>query len=171
MQMVKKAFLLTVLLWIALLAFMPKEEIYFALERELAKQGVEINEQKITEGIFDLTIESPVIYVKGIKAATAQKVTFFTTLFMTRIAVSDLRIDTQLRAMLPESAKMLTLTHSVLDPLNIYIDAEGSFGVLTGSISVKDHKVHIDFVETKEIGTIKSSLKKGEKGWYYETTF
>jgi hypothetical protein len=171
MQMVKKILLLTVLFWIALLAFMPKEEIYFALERKLVKEGVEINEQKITEGLFDLTIESPVIYVKGVKAATAQKVTFFTTFFMTKVIISDLRIDTQLRVMLFDGAKRVTLIHSVLDPLNIHIDAEGSFGLLSGIVSLKDHRVHIDFSDIKKIGTIKSNLKKGEKGWYYESDF
>jgi hypothetical protein len=40
-----------------------------------------------------------------------------------------------------------------------------------GSISLIDHTIHLDFVETKELGSIRSLLKKGEKGWYYETSF
>jgi predicted ribosome-associated RNA-binding protein Tma20 len=68
--MVKKILVSLLLVWGALILFMPKEEIYFSLERELAKQGVEINEAHIDEGLFTLKLEGVTVYVKGIEVAT-----------------------------------------------------------------------------------------------------
>jgi hypothetical protein len=171
MQMVKKGFVFFLLFWVALLAFMPKEEIYFRLENELAKQGVEINEASIEEGPFSLTLQQPAIYVKGIKVATAEKVSLLTWLFFTKVQISGLRVDESLRSMVPESAERIVLSHSLLDPLHLSVSAEGKFGELMGKISLKERTVHIDFTDIKSLGTLKSNLKQGEKGWYYETTF
>jgi len=171
MQMVKKTFLLLLFFWMALLVFMPKEEIYFRLEKELTKQEIEINESAVEETLTGLVLKDPVIYVKGIKVATADQITFFTVLFYTKIMVSGVQVDESLKNMIPERVETLVLTHTVVDPIHITLFAKGSFGTVDGSISLKERTVHIDFTETKEISTIKSSLKKGEKGWYYETAF
>jgi hypothetical protein len=49
--------------------------------------------------------------------------------------------------------------------------ANGSFGVLEGTVSLRERVVHLDFVELKQADMIRSKLSKGEKGWYYETSF
>jgi len=171
MQMVKKIFLSLLLFWVALLVFMPKEEIYFRLEKELAKQEIEINESAVEETLTGLVLKDSAIYVKGIKVATVDQITFFTVLFYTKVTVSGLQMDESLKNMVPERIETLVLTHTVVDPVHIKLFAEGSFGTVDGSISIKERTVHIDFIEAKEIGMIKSNLKQGEKGWYYETAF
>jgi len=169
--MVKKGFLFLLLFWVLIVAFMPKEEIYFSLERELAKQGVEINEGEIKEHVFGLTLQDAVVYVKGIKVAKVEKIDLVTLLFYTKVTVTGVQISESLSNMVPERAETVVLTHTVLDPFNAKIFAVGSFGTIEGVISLKSRMIHIDFTEVKKIGTIKSSLQKGEKGWYYETAF
>jgi len=171
MQVVKKLLLGLILVWGALLLFMPKEELYFSLERELAKQGVEINEGTIHEGIFGLTLENVTVYVQGIKVATVEKVSLFTLLVYTRIEGETLIVDKSLQNMLPAEVNHLVATHSLLDPTTLHIEANGSLGRLAGEVSLTGRTVHLDFTETKKIDTIRSQLKKGEKGWYYETSF
>ena len=52
------------------------------------------------------------------------------------------------------------------------IEAEGSFGVLKGNANLNERSLRLDFSETtKELGPIRSNLKKDEKGLYYETSF
>ena len=169
--MVKKIFILLLVAWFALLFFMPKQELYYTLEKELAKQGVEINEEGIEEGIFSLTLNNASIYVKGIKIATVEKVSFFTLLFYTKAEVNDLLLDDSLKAMAPKRTDKAVFTHSVLSVLNVLIHAEGSFGVVDGYANLKERMLHLDFIEPKEIDSIRSQLKKDEKGWYYETSF
>ena len=111
------------------------------------------------------------VYVKGIKIATIEELTFFTLLFHTKVELDSLLLDDTLKAMAPQQTDKAILSHSLLSPLNASIHAEGSFGVIEGNVDLKERKLHIDFNETKEIEMIKSQLKKDEKGWYYETSF
>ena len=171
MQMVKKIFIALFITWFALLIFMPKQEIYYALEKELAKQEIEINEKSIEEGVFSLTLNQVSVYVKGIKIATIEELTFFTLLFYTKVELDTLLLDDALKAMAPQQTDKAILSHAILSPFDASVHAEGSFGVIDGSVDLKERKLHINFTETKEIDMIKSQLKKDEKGWYYETSF
>jgi hypothetical protein len=171
MQMVKKILILLFVVWFALLLFMPKKEIYYKFEKELAKQGIEINEKNIDEGLFLLTLNNASVYVKGIKVATVEKVNFFTILFYTKVRVNNLLLDDSLKAMAPQHTERVVFSHFVFSPFNVSVKAEGSFGVISGHSNLKERTIRLDFVETKEIDPIKSQLKKDEKGWYYETSF
>jgi hypothetical protein len=72
------------------------------IEKELAKQDIEINEQSIQEGIFSLNLIKPVIYVKGIKIATIEKINIFTLIFHTNINVKLLSLDDSLKSFAPQ---------------------------------------------------------------------
>jgi hypothetical protein len=171
MQMVKKIFILLFVAWFALLLFMPKQELYYKLEKELEKQGIEINEESIDEGLFTLKLNHASVYVKGINVATVEKVTFFTLLFYTRLKIEELLIDDSLKNMVPQQTNKAEIEHSIFSAYTASIKAEGSFGTIEGGANLKERTLHLNFVEAKEIESIKALLKKDEKGWYYETSF
>ncbi len=171
MQMVKKIFIALFIAWFALLAFMPKQEIYYALEHGLAKQDIKINEKSIEEGVFSLALNQASVYVKGVKIATIEKLTLFTLLFYTKVELDSLLLDDALKAMAPQQTDKAIFSHAIFSPFDTSVYAEGSFGVVDGKVDLKGRKLHIDFNQTKEIEMIKPKLKKDEKGWYYETSF
>jgi len=171
MQMVKKIFIALFIAWFGLLLFMPKQEIYYMLEKELEKKEIKINEKSMEEGLFSLTLKQASVYVKGIPIATIEELRFFTMLFYTKVELETLLLDDSLKAMAPQQTDKATLSHSLITPLSASIHAEGSFGGIEGNIDLKERKLHLDFNETKEIEMIRSQLKKDEKGWYYETSF
>ena len=171
MQMVKKAALYILLFWVALIVFMPKEELYFSLEKVLAKQGIEINESQISEGMFSLDLQDLTIYAKGIKVMTVEKVECFTLLFYTNVVIDNVSVDKALSSMIPEKIEKIQLTHSVLSPMKIQLKGEGSFGIANGYIDLPERKIHIDFDKSAKVGSLRRQLKKGEEGWYYETNY
>lgn len=172
MQMVKNIFITFIVLWFALLLFMPKQELYFTLEKELAKQDIEINEQSIEEGIFSLNLINPVIYVKGIKVATIEKINIFTLIFHADINIKSLILDDSLKSFAPQKIDVANISYSLFSPFKVMIAGNGSFGVMYGRADLKERTLRLDFSETtKELGSIRSNLKKDEKGLYYETSF
>ena len=171
MQVVIKALGTVMAVWLALLAFMPKEELYFRAEQELASQGVEINEAQMDEGLFGLELMDAKVYVEGIKVATVKRISFFTLLFYNKIEADGVQTDASLHRMAPASITHIAITHSILHPQTLTIEAEGSFGKAEGTLSLATHTLHLDLVETGKIDTVKNLLKHGEKGWYYESTF
>ena len=171
MQMVKKIFSVLIVTWLAILILLPKQEIYYKLEEELAKQEIKLNEDKVNEGFFSLALQKVSVYYKGINVATIEEINFFTLLFYSSIELQSLHMDDSLKTMVPQETKKALLTYSILSPLKISAAASGSFGGVAGNIDLSEQKIRLDFNESKNIGMLKPQLKEDEKGWFYETSF
>jgi hypothetical protein len=171
MQMVKKSALIFLAIWFSVLLFMPKVELYYTLEKALAEKDIKLNEKSIDEGLFSLTVKDVTVYVKGIALANIEELDFFTILFYSSLGIENLHIDEALHTKVPATTKEAHFTSSILSPLSLSVDANGSFGTIEGSIDIMDKEVHIDFVEVGDISMIQAYLTKDEKGWFYEKSF
>ena len=172
MQMVKRIvggfFLSLILLWL----FAPKVELYYLLEKSLKEKNIIISNETITDTWYGLKIENATLYVAGAKVAKAAQLNFNFFLFYNTLKINEIKMDKSLSNMAPKEVNHFSAIYSVINPLNIILDAEGSFGVLDGTVNLKNRKVEILFPVTKEIKTIKKFLKKDkEKGWLYETNY
>ncbi|GIT98918.1 hypothetical protein [Sulfurovum sp. TSL1] len=171
MQMVKKSGIVLIVAWFAILVLMPKQEFYYKLEEALSEQEIELNEEKIEEGLFSLNLHQVTVYFKGIPVATIEEMDLCTLLFYSSLELQGLHVDDSLKRMVPQETQKALLSHSILSPLKVSVDAEGSFGGMTGEIDLNARTVHLDFNESKDIEMLKPQLKKSEKGWFYETSF
>jgi hypothetical protein len=171
MQMVKKVFIVFSLVWVAFLMFMPKAEFYYALEEKLVQKDIRLNEGNIEEGLFSLTLSDVTVYVKGIELAKIKELHFFTLLFYTSLTLKTLEVDSSLHSKLPALTHEASATYTLFVPMQLSLDANGSFGTVEGEVDILAKTVHINFLKTQEIGIFKPFLKKDEKGWYYEGSF
>lgn len=171
MSMVKYILTLCVVIWLALVVLMPKQELYYKLEETLISQEIALNEEEIEEGFFGLSLKNVNVYIKGINVANIEEVNLFTVLFYSCVEVKGLRMDDSLKTMVPQETQKAVLGHSVMAPFSVSVEALGSFGSMAGEIDLNERKVHLDFNESKNIAMLKPQLKKGEKGWIYETSF
>jgi len=172
MQVVKNILLSLLVVWFAILLFMPKDKLFFALEKNLETQGILINEKAIETGMFSLNLLEADIYVKGIKVAHVEKINIFTLLFITNINIKEVTIDASLKAFVPEKIDKMNITHSIFSPMKADILANGSFGDMEGVVDLQERTLRLDFSNnTKEIDLLKANLNKDEKGLYYETSF
>ncbi|MDQ7086274.1 MAG: hypothetical protein Q9M36_15830 [Sulfurovum sp.] len=171
MQMVKKTLFIVFLLWFSLLAFMPKSELYYTLEKQLYTQEIVFNEAQIEEGIFSLVIKDVTVYVKGIAMAHIEAIEVSTYLFFTTVEIHNIEVEEALHNKVPALTKILNFSHSLTSPLMVILQANGSFGSVEGVVSLDAQKVKIDFIETKKMDMLKPLLVKSEKGWSYEKSF
>jgi hypothetical protein len=171
MQMVKRAFILFMVSWIAIIVLMPKREFYYKLEEELAKHEIILNEEAINEGFFSLNLEKVDIYFKGIKVATVEEAKLATFIVYSSIRLRSLEVDDSLKNLVPSNIDKATAIYSVVSPLNVLVEASGSFGGMAGTVDLRAHKVRLDFNESKNLEMLKPRLRKEEKGWVYETSF
>ncbi len=172
MQMVKRIiggfFLTLLLLWL----FAPKEEIYYLLEKSLKEKNIIISNETISDQWYGLKINGADIYTNGIKVAKASELNFIFLFLYSKLTIKEINIDKAFHTMAPKSISKLDATYSILNPLNIKINAEGSFGVLDGDVKLLKRKVEITFPVAKELKSVKKFLKKDPvKGWYYETDY
>jgi len=150
---------------------MPKQNLYYKLEEKLSSEDIEINEEKIHEGLFTFQIENAVIYVKGIGLIHFKKASFFSLLFFNNLKIEELVLDDSLESIAPTKLDELSFSYVVWSPQHMAVSGYGAFGKFTGEIDFTTHTVHLDLTETVKLGAWKHQLKKGEKGWYYETSF
>ena len=171
MQVVKKIFLGIFVIWIAFLAFMPKVELYYLLEKELAKYDVKLNEKSINEGIFSLSLNNISLFGKGIHIANIDKIEIITFLGYSKIVIDNIIFDELLKGQAPKKIDSINIVHSLESLMNIKIEADGSLGEVMGSVDLSKREVRVNFSSINELRNIKSFLKKDKKGWYYEKSF
>jgi len=169
--MVKKVLLFAVVILFSLMIFAPKRELYYLLEDRLLREDIIIDNEDIESGLLSLKLKHPVLYVKGIKVAEIEEVKLFTLLAYSSLKASNIRLDALLKRWAPELIETIKINYQLLSPDRVALVAEGPFGRAVGYILIKKRFLHLDLIEEKELGTLKSLLKKGEKGWYYETSF
>jgi len=168
--MVKKAILVFMVMILSLAIFSPKRELYYILEERLKQNGIIIHDEEIEDGLISLTINHPKIYVKGILIADIAKIRLWSLFFYSRVALGHIKTDSSLDRWIPSPIIKLQLSHSILNIKNISLLATGGFENVTGELSLVDKTLHIDIRDKKLIDKFKSQLKKGDKGWYYETS-
>ncbi len=161
-------FLSLLLLWL----FAPKVELYYALEKQLKEKSILISNETISDTWYGLKIENADLSVDGAKIATISQLNFNIFFFYNSLKINDVKMDKSLSNMAPKEINSVNAVYSIINPLKIQLDANGSFGVMNGEVALLDKKVALLFPVTKEIKTIKKFLKKDkEKGWIYETSY
>jgi len=172
MQMVKRIvggfFLALLLLWL----FAPKQELYYLLEKSLKEKNIIISNETIKDTWIGLKIENADIYKDGIKIANSVNANFIFLFLFSQLEINNININEAFRTVAPKKIDNLKASYSIINPLNVTIKGEGSFGNLEGSVALLKRKIEIFFPNPKELKTIKKFLKKdATKGWYYETSY
>jgi hypothetical protein len=71
----------------------------------------------------------------------------------------------------PIAIRELRAVYSLLHPMEVSINATGSFGSAVGSFSLKDRRLRLRLVKVGELGSLRPYLKKSKEGWIYEQRF
>jgi len=59
---------------LAIIIFLPKQNLYFMMEKELKKYDVIISNEKFSSSILGFSLENASLYIKGVNVATLNKV-------------------------------------------------------------------------------------------------
>ena len=171
MRVVRNIILFAVALIVGVILFMPKSQLYYYTEKQLKQYGVVIGNEQLNDKLLSLEVLHPVVYLQGLGVARASKVEITPLLFINRVDADGVELINEAKKFLNINITKLKINQSILQPYRVKIDAQGSFGLANGYANLKSRVVHIDIIEPKDINSIKRYLKKGEKGWYYESKF
>ena len=169
MQMVKKTLLVMILLPIFLIIFMPKQELYYDLERQLQAYSITITGESIEESVLGLRIEHPIVYFNGAVIAKADSINLWTLLAYTTIDITNLDVADGMP--IHVGISNAKLTNSLLSPTSVEILASSSIGGIDGSVDILDRNIHLNIDNNGSKGIFKQYLKKGKEGWQYESRF
>jgi len=171
MQMVKKIVGGFFLLLIFLVIFAPKQQIYYLLEKELAKNDIVISNEKFSDNLFGLSIKDADIYVKGIKMAHVKSLDLNIFFLYNKLSIDSIHTDKGIQNIAPKSIDNITAVFSIIKPYKVAIDGVGSFGEVKGGVYLNMNKIFLRLSKTKDISIFRKFLKKDKEGLYYEKFF
>lgn len=157
---------LTIILsfFIGLIIFMPKENLFFTLQKELKKENIFIN-TKASSNLIDLKLDNSKIFVNKINIANIESIKITPLLFFNKIDLKNIKIDFN-----HLNIDNLNLTYSILTPFNVDIKGSSNFATIKGFIDLKNRNMKIYLLNLTN-KTIKSFLKKDKKGYFYAQKF
>jgi hypothetical protein len=169
--MVKKILLVLIVLPFLVLFFMPKKELYYLLEKQLGAQGIVIGDGKVDESPIGLTVEHPALYYKGIKIATAKKISLWSLLLYTQGSIEGVRFDPSVQSYLPKEIESATLTHHVINPIHLPVAITGKTLTGDGDVDLKMRTLKFLFTHVPKQSAMTRYMKQTKGGWIYEQRF
>jgi len=154
----------------SVLIFLPKENLYFLLEKELAKQDIFISNETISTGLFSIELEDAVVTYEGIEVAKIIRSDFELFLLYDKVELKEIELSSLISNYWPSKIENVVVTYSVIDPVNIHAVAEGTFGQIVAEYSLEDSRVSVVLKPSKLIfKKYRSTLryfKKSKDGEY-----
>ena len=175
--MVKKislGILYFVVMTVAFLFFLPKPNLYYALEKELSTYGVIVQNETVVSKPFGLALHHPTIVYRGVESLKAMEIVVGLEFFGANLEVEQARLSSFVKSFLPTRIEYAHVQYRVWNPVEVTIKAKGAFGKVSGTYNLIEKKVSLVLYASKEMEkNYKSSLrqfKKIAKGEYlYET--
>jgi len=155
---------------LALMYFMPKQSIYYFAETELQNYNVVVSHEAVHDSGLSLEISNLDIYAEGIKSANIQELDISLFGLYNSINAKDIKLESVLESMLPLEINEVSVTYSILDPINVKLESEGAFGSISGGANIIDRKVVLLLKPSKlmlrKYRTTLRNFKKLESGEY-----
>lgn len=159
----KKFFLFLIGLFIGFIVFIPKDNLYYTLQKYLSKEKIYINSD--IKNSLILTLSNGKIYQNGINFAQFEKVKIIPFLVYNNIKAKNIKISFQ-------NIKIdnLNITYSIINPLKIKINGTSNIGKINGEVNLIKKIIKI-YILNLNNNTLKSFLRKDKQGYFYYEKF
>ncbi len=171
----RKKILLTFCLFFIIIAFLPKENIYYKAEEILKEQKVVLSGENTTDILGVFNISDAKIYYDSIKVGKIENIRIFPFVFFNVLNISNANFSDELRNFLPKNIDSFNIFMTAFYPISAYISGSGDFGEISGYINFYSREMKIKLKPTQKfLKTYKSlarEFKKVEGEYVYEKIF
>ncbi len=168
----KKILLFLLVFYFALIVLMPKVNLYYTLEDILKKELIEFEQKSISDRLFFLKIKDMKLFYDKAKVADIKDVTVFPYIFYNKILIKDLQPLDAIKNIFNYDIKEIDLTYHLFNLSKILIEANSSFGKISGSFDLKSKKLYLNLKPTKQFEgdqNLNRVFKKSKDGYIYES--
>lgn len=156
-------------------ALLPKEALFYQAEKMLAPMKIFINETDLSDHLLTFNLEAATFIYQDIEAATIDEISLTALLFYNSLSVSPFQIKEELAGFIPPGIETLRMTHTILMPHRISIEAAGDFGSAQGYVDLLAKKVRVNITFSSLVNrnyrALLKMVKKDSEGYYYEQAF
>ena len=159
----KKFFIFCIGLFIGILVFMPKDNLYYTIQKYLSKENIYINSD--IKNSFNLNLKNGDIYENGVNFAKFQQIKIYPFIIFNQIKAKNITIEFQ-----NLKINNLKITYSIINPIKIYIKGISNFGKIEGEINLIKKFVKV-YILNLTNNNLKNFLQKDKKGYFYYAKF
>ena len=171
MQMVIKVLAILLVIWISVIGFAPKKELYYALEKFLQPRGVVISDESLREKPWGFEIDHGKLIVKGVQIGHFEAISLLPLLVYNRVELRGFAPAKGIARFFPVKIRKGVAVYALWHPGQVEFYAEGNFGKVKGFYDVWKRKLHLRWIEVGDISALRSYLIKKKEGWIYERKF
>ena len=160
----------------SIMFFLPKTNFYYLVENELKKQNIVISNETIIESGFKLDIKDADVFFNSIKSAKVKDIEITSLLFYNSVDITDVKLYALAGSFFPTKIQNITFRYTILNPLNININANGGFGKAKATFSIVDKRLHLTINPSKKMlkrykKTLRFLTKNKDGAYSYDTNF
>lgn len=149
---------------LALIAFMPKESVYFFAEQKLKEFDIVISDETSKDKLFSFEIDNAVLFAQNIEAAKIFKTDVTLLGVYNSIEAKQIALASIVETFLPSNIEELKIVYTLVNPLEVSLWAQGDFGELKGVLSLLDQKILVTLKPSKiMLSKYKTTLKEFKK--------
>ncbi|MCH9812318.1 MAG: hypothetical protein K0U47_00035 [Epsilonproteobacteria bacterium] len=168
----KKFLGIFIIFYIALVALMPKENLYYTLKNRLAQERIMMSEEGIKDQFYALKLDDVALFYDGIESVLVDQADIMVLGVYNTIHLTEVKAAKSLQKMFGFSADSVEIKYVVWNYKEASIYAEGDFGVLRGGLDLMEQKVKL--LLEPSAAFLKSPLlrqyfKKSDEGYLYES--
>jgi hypothetical protein len=153
-----------------LLLFFPKEQLFYAFEKELQKEKILIANEEYTEHLLSLELREAELYYDGMQVAKVASTEITLLALYNSLEASDIELSKVVERFFPPKIATLTLHHTLLEPFVVSGEMQGEFGSARLLLDLKQRRLHISLVPSKlmkqEFSSSLRMFKKEANGEY-----
>ena len=153
-----------------LIFFLPKENLFYLAEKQLAQEKIYISKEVLRQKAFGLELKGASISYEGIEVANIQEADITTLLVWNKITLHDVALSSLIANYWPQKIQECEIRYTILNPLFVTAFAKGIFGEIHAEYSLKDGHVRVILHPSKVVlSKYRSSLryfKKMKNGEY-----
>lgn len=158
MKSILKSLMIFLFILMALIAFLPKKNLYFLAETFLEQKKIILYGERITEKPFALSLNTVKLNYNGIDAGNIELLSSQIYLFYNTINVKNATFVQEISQFVPNKIQNLKIQYSVLSPLKVLVNSSGDYGVLKGFFQIPKRELTLVLEPSRQMQAKYKSL-------------
>lgn len=170
----KPFFSFVALLFLGLLIFLPKTNLYYSAEEALSSAHLYLNDEKIHEHWLYLEVEDATLLLDSMPIGSIEQIRIVPLLIYNQATIDAIEFNGEFSALFPQGIDHLRFTYTLLHPLTVSLNGVGGFGPIKGELDLSQMRLVLLFEASpimRNYPFLLSKLRKSDEGLIYEISF
>ena len=166
----KKFLLIFLVFFLAVIAFMPKVNLFYTGLNLLKKERVTVTHESLKDNLVSLVADNVSIFYDGIDSVSVENFSLKPWLLYNKLDATNISAAKELQNMFGFSADKVEVTYAVWDFSKVHIQGEGDFGEVSGTFNLKTMMLKLLLEPSgafEKSPLLRQYFKKSEEGYTY----